>query len=223
MMLPKRLSLPFALMTALLLAPAADSQGTTASSYVVDHERSYLLAVVGVAGVLSSLAHEHAVLATDGSAEICFKPDDMERSSVTFRVPTASLRIDTRRARDLAGLETDWPDADTRRELQAKMLSDRFLAEDRYDTLAFASRSVSMTGGDLWIEGDLTLRGRTNRVAFPVQLERLDDDALYLRGGMTVKQTDFGMEPESIAGVVKVADAVDVRFEILARPGDDDC
>lgn len=220
-----RTLLPLAFVTAASLASSAGSQpGVEVASYVVDHESSYLLAVVGVAGVLSSFAEEHAVLATAGSAEICLADDDLSGARVTFSVPTRSLRIDTQRARDLAGLKSATPDEDTRRELQQKMVSDRFLAVDRYDTLAFASRSVSISGGgDLWIEGDLTLRGRTNRVAFPVQLERLDDDALYLRGGVTVKQTDFGMEPESIAGVVKVADAVDVRFEILARPDEGDC
>lgn len=212
--------LSMALLAALCLAPGVWSQ----PSYTVDHDRSYLLAVVGVAGVLSQLAHEHAVLATDGSAEICYSPEDMSRSSVRFSVPTTSLRIDTRRARGLAGLDTGWPDRSTREELQDKMLSERFLAADRYDTMAFASRSVSASNdGELWIEGDLSIRGRSNRVAFPVQLQRLDDGALYLRGGVTVKQTDFGMEPESIAGVVRVADAVDVRFEILARPGDGGC
>lgn len=211
-----KLSLPVALVATLLVAPGASAQ----TGYHVDHERSYLLAVVGVAGVLSNLAHEHAVLATDGDAQICFAPDDVERSHVRFSVPTEGLRIDTPRARSLAGLDPSWPDDDTRRELQQKMLSERFLAAARHDRLAFTSRKVSGSADELWLEGDLTIRGRTNRVSFPVEVRRIDD-GLYLRGGMTVRQTDFGMEPESIAGVVKVADAVEVRFEILARPGDD--
>lgn len=213
-----RLSLPLALAATLLSSHGASSQ----AGFSVDHERSYLLAVVGVAGVLSNLAEEHAVLATDGDAEICFASDDVERSRVRFSVPTGALRIDTPRARELAGLDPSWPDEDTRAELQQKMLSERFLAADRYDTLAFTSHRVSGSSDELWLEGDLTIRGRTNRVAFPVEVRRLED-GLHLSGGMTVKQTDFGMEPESIAGVVKVADAVEVRFEILARPDDNGC
>lgn len=213
-----KLSLPLALLATLMLATSAGSQ----TSYRVDHDRSYILAVVGVAGVLSSLAHEHAVLATDGDAEICFAPEDSDRSRVRFSVPTESLRIDTPRAREIAGLDPSWPSDDTREELQEKMLSDRFLAADRFDTMSFTSRKVSGDDDELWLEGDFTLRGKTKRVAFPVQVTR-GEDGLHLRGGLTVKQTDFGMEPESIAGVVKVADAVEVRFEILARPGGEDC
>lgn len=213
---PRRLVV--ALAVALLTARSAGSQ----TSYHVEHERSYLLAVVGVAGVLSSLAHEHAVLATEGDAEICFSPEDVERSHVRFTVPTDSLRIDTPRARELAGLDPSWPNDKTRADLQEKMLSERFLAAERYDTMSFTSRKVSGSADELWLEGDFTLRGRTNRVAFPVQVTR-GDDGLHLRGGLTVKQTDFGMEPESIAGVVKVADAVEVRFEILARPDGEGC
>lgn len=210
----------------LALVAVLAATATTAlaqESYVVDHDRSYLIAVVGAAGILSNLAKEHAVLATDGSAEICYAPGEPQ-SSVRFTVPTSSLRIDTRRARGLANLDTSWPDAATRQKLQGKMLSDRFLAADRYESLSFQSTNVQASDdGDLWLEGDLTIRGRTNRVSFPVQLQRLEGDALFLRGGLTVKQTDYGMEPESIAGVVRVADAVEVRFEILARPGDGGC
>ena len=40
-----------------------------------------------------------------------------------------------------------------------------------------------------------------------------------MRGGFEIEQRDFGMEPVSIGGVVKVADEVGIAFEVFAAPG----
>jgi hypothetical protein len=39
-----------------------------------------------------------------------------------------------------------------------------------------------------------------------------------MRGGFEIEQRDFGVEPVSIGGVVKVADGVDIAFEVFAAP-----
>ena len=48
-------------------------------------------------------------------------------------------------------------------------------------------------------------------------------DNLNVRGTLTVRQSDFGTKPESIAGVVKVSDPVDIRFKLVALPTEDSC
>jgi hypothetical protein len=39
-----------------------------------------------------------------------------------------------------------------------------------------------------------------------------------MRCGFEIEQRDFGVEPVSIGGVVKVADGVDIAFEVFAAP-----
>jgi hypothetical protein len=51
----------------------------------------------------------------------------------------------------------------------------------------------------------------------PIQLE-VRGDTLTGTGKMSVKQTDFGIEPVSAGGgLVKVEDAVTVTFRIVAK------
>jgi hypothetical protein len=43
--------------------------------------------------------------------------------------------------------------------------------------------------------------------------------ALTAVGRFTVKQTDFGIKPVSVGGVVSVKDVIAIAFEISARGG----
>jgi hypothetical protein len=45
----------------------------------------------------------------------------------------------------------------------------------------------------------------------------LDGGALTATGRFQVKQTDHGITPVSVAGVVNVKDALDISFTIVAR------
>ncbi|HEX6200947.1 MAG TPA: YceI family protein [Thermoanaerobaculia bacterium] len=187
-------------------------------AYEIDTRESWVVAVTEKAGALGFLGHRHSVLVTDWTAEIDWRPDEPGASRASVTVPTAGLRIDTPRGRELADLD-EGPSADDVAELQEKMLSANNLAASKYPEIRFEVREAArLGGGDLEVEGRLTLRGRSRTVRFPVKVEpgRAGDTA-YFSGSFTVNQTDFGIEPESIAGVVKVADPVVVRFRIAVR------
>ena len=67
------------------------------------------------------------------------------------------------------------------------------------------------------VSGDLTLHGVTRPVTLPIQLEQ-KGDMLTAAGKMTVKQTDYGIEPTSAAGgLVKVENEVVLSFHITAK------
>jgi polyisoprenoid-binding protein YceI len=212
--------MPRAALTLAAVALLASSPAGAQESYVVDHERSYLVAVIGSSGILAALGSPHAVIATAGSARICLTHGDLSSSSVRFSVPTQSLQIDTPQALRIAKLAP--PRAD-RRDLQEKMLSQRFLWADRHPRMSFETTRVRQVDADtLWLEGHFTMRGITRHVAFPMRVQP-NGESVHLSGEVTVKQSDFGMETDSIAGFVRVADAVGVRFLILARGQGSDC
>jgi hypothetical protein len=54
----------------------------------------------------------------------------------------------------------------------------------------------------------------------PVRVARLESGGFRFSGEFAVRQIDFGIQPESIAGVVKVADPVTIRFDVIARAPD---
>lgn len=199
--------------------PAGEGgQGGEEMTYEIDPRESWVVAVTEKAGALGFLGHRHSVLVTRWTAEIDWRPDEPGASRATVTVPTAALRIDTERGRELAELGAG-PSADDVAELQEKMLSAQNLAASEHPEIRFEVTGVERTGGgDLDVEGRLTLRGRSRTVRFPVTVEPgRGGAATYFSGSFTVRQTDFGIEPESIAGVVKVADPVEVRFRVAVR------
>lgn len=198
---------------ALLLATLASAEPR---ALVVDHARSHIVAVTGKAGLLRFLGHQHAVLATEWSAELTFDPDDPARSALRLRVPVRGLRIDTARAIAVAGLSSP-PSADTVERLQEKMVGPGFLDAARFPEILFESQAVERSGeGTLRVRGSLLLRGQRRPVTTAVRLTRLDPTTYRFVGELSVKQTDHGIKPESVAGVVDVADAVSIRFDITA-------
>ena len=65
--------------------------------------------------------------------------------------------------------------------------------------------------------GELTIHGVTREVDVEMQL-RLEGDAWVVRGSFAIEQKDFGIEPVSIGGVVKVANEIEITFEIYTVP-----
>jgi polyisoprenoid-binding protein YceI len=60
-------------------------------------------------------------------------------------------------------------------------------------------------------EGRVTLHGRTNSITFDV----LDKAGTY-SGQARIKQTDFGIQPISVAGgIIKVLNEVKINFVIV--------
>jgi polyisoprenoid-binding protein YceI len=79
------------------------------------------------------------------------------------------------------------------------------------ESIQFRSTSVQADdNGKLSVQGDLTLRGKTNPITFHLAVS---DDG-KVNGSAVVKQTDFKMKPYSaLFGALKVADEVTVAIQ----------
>ena len=114
------------------------------------------------------------------SGEIAFDEDAPERSSVTFRVDTASI-------------DTNSADRD------AHLRSDDFFAVERFPALTFASTAITKRGDhEFEVEGDLTIRDVTKRVTLPVSfLGKATDpwgaEKLAFETAVTINRKDFGL------------------------------
>jgi polyisoprenoid-binding protein YceI len=91
------------------------------------------------------------------------------------------------------------------------MLGAQVLDANRFPEIRFQSTGVEPKGPEHWIvHGNLALHGADRPVAVEIALK----DARY-RGSTTLKQTDFGITPVTVAGgTVKVKDEVKIDFEI---------
>ena len=117
---------------------------------------------------------------SDFDGTIAFDEAQPARSSVTFTVQAAS--VDTNNA-----------DRDTH------LRSDDFFAVEKYPTLTFTSTAIEGRGGaDYTVNGDLTIRGVTRRIALPVSyLGKAKDpwgnEKLGFETEITINRKDYGL------------------------------
>ena len=90
-----------------------------------------------------------------------------------------------------------------------------------FPTITFASTSIAVKGRtattlETIVSGQLTIRNKAHPISVPVTVH-LDGQTLSATGRFPVKQSEFGIKPVSVAGVVSVKDTVNVSFAIEAR------
>jgi hypothetical protein len=192
-------------------------------AYTVDPDASALWVVTHRSGLLGFLGHEHAIIPLEWSASLC-AADPLPRSAHgSVVIGTASLVIDSDSARALADLG-DGPGEDDRLEIQEKLLDPERLDAEGHPEIELRVDSVAPEReGSVVGFGRLTIRGVTLDVAVPLQVDRDPDSRLTLAGQVRVRQTDFGIEPESVARVVNVADEVDLHVRLVAARGEEAC
>jgi polyisoprenoid-binding protein YceI len=192
---------------AIVLAGATRIAGAT--TYRVVPDRSSVRIEVGKSGAFAFLAgHTHEV---QGPIQGSVSADE--------RDPThAEIRL-TIRAGDLRVSARGEPPDDVPK-VQERMLGPDVLDAARFPEITFRSTSIAdvpARGGaaDVRVTGELTLRGRTQSISAPVHV-RIEGASLVATGTLTVKQTDFGIKPVSVAGVVTVKDTLTIRFTVAA-------
>jgi polyisoprenoid-binding protein YceI len=135
----------------------------------------------------------------DWSGEIVFDPDAVERTRATVTVQAASLRLT--------------PEAAARR-----AVGPGFLDAARHPTIRFRLTSIRPLGGGRYdARADVTIKGRTRPVAFPVELDPAGG-AARLTGAFTVDRAAFGIGGSGPFDRL-VGRRATVRFDLLARPG----
>lgn len=187
---------------------------TTSATLRVDYDRSSIVAITHRAGLLRFLGHDHGILVTAWSADVTYDADNPHLSRVVITLPVQSLVIDTAEARRQAGLSVEGPDAADVQKMQQQLRSATVLDAKQYPKIRFETSGLSRKAEGEWaLSGLLTIRGITHAVVIPLRLSR-QQETLHITGHFTLQQTDYGMQPVSIMGVVKVANEVDIRFDI---------
>jgi polyisoprenoid-binding protein YceI len=178
-------------------------------TFTVDTARSKAVIDVGKAGAFSFAGHTHEVEAPLTSGVVHFDPDNVSKSDLRLQFNAAAMKVTGKGE----------PPDDVPKVTEA-MLGDQVLDVKKYPSIAFESTVVSGRGSaaalDLLITGNLTIRGTTRPVRSAVSA-KIDGDTLTATGKFAIKQTDFGIKPVSVGGVVKVKDELTINFTIVAR------
>ncbi|HEU0173112.1 MAG TPA: YceI family protein [Blastocatellia bacterium] len=194
----------------LLLTVFAFGQSRARTYTIVPSESSFWVSV-GKAGFFSALAHDHEIGVKSFNGRVVVPEAGASGGSLEMEVDAPSLMVLDKK-----------PSEEDKKKIFDSMHNE-VLQSAKYQKITFKSISVSdvkQTGNDAYsfvVNGDLTLRGVTKRIAVPVAAT-ITPQQLRGAGKYTLKQTDFGIKPYSAAGgTVKVKDEVVVNFNIVAK------
>jgi len=211
---PTRRRAARALVTAGLAVLAVWSPGLAAPRiWRVDHSQSRLVVHVFRKGLLSPALHDHHFVPERWSATVTFDPARPEPVEVSVTVAADSLRD---RQPELS--------PDDIRTVEAQARGPKGLDAERYPVIAFTAVRLELSGPASGAAGSargvlagvLELHGRTRQVRAPLRA-RWTAESLDAEGEVSVKQSDFGIEPyRALLGAIAVQDRVSVEFAVRA-------
>lgn len=200
-----------AVLLVVLASPAAPG-----GVLVVDPSTSRVLVHLGRSGLAGFLGHAHEIEAPVAEGRVEVVAEDVARSSVHLKFDAARLGV-------VPGTEPA-PDVPS---VEARMRGPEVLDADGHPEITFESTDISPAGAApapsaagpirLLVHGTLHLRGRALDVAIPVDVRR-DEQGLVASGETSLELRALGIEPPSVAGLVKVANRFRLSFEIHAAP-----
>lgn len=176
------------------IALCATASAAQAATHSIDTAQSHLTVFVYKSGFFAFAADNHTINAPIASGQL-----DDPLTSVSFVVQAAQLTV----------LD---PGSSNRAQVQARMVGPDVLDPAHYGTIEFKSTSITGSSAAGWdVSGDLTLHGQTK----PIKVH-VTQTSGHFKGATTLKQTDYGMKPITIAGgTVKVKDEVRIEFDIV--------
>ncbi|MEZ5489721.1 MAG: YceI family protein [Gammaproteobacteria bacterium] len=183
---------------------------------------SHFLITTDTAGLLGFAGHRHAILAAEWEAELILDPENLAGSSIRISVQTDSLILDSERAYRLAGFTKKIPPEEARLATLERIRGPDILNVTQNPTLRFVSADAEIMPTEekgitaVMIAGDLQLRGDLSP-AVPVELTVLVErriDRIVFDGAIEVLQSDFGIQPFSLAGVVRVKDQIRLTWHL---------
>jgi len=198
-----------ALACALALAGSLSLRAAGPRTFTVEPDRSHAMIAVGKSGAFSFAGHTHEVEAPVTSGSVRLDPDTPAKSDVKLVFNAAKMHVTGK-----------GDPADDVPKVQEVMIGEQVLDVKKFPTITFESTGVTAKGAapsmELTVAGRLTIRGATRPVTAPVSV-RIEGAMLSATGKFLIKQTDFGIKPISVGGVVKVKDELTITFTIVAR------
>lgn len=196
---------------AVLVLVAPRSALSAERRFTLDPDRSMVLVRTGRAGLFKFAGHEHVIRATQLEGDVVADDANLAASSVSVVIPAAGLSV----------LFEGEPPQDVPK-VQAKMQSPDLLDVTRFPTITFRSTAITAKAAgegiyEATIAGELVLHGVTRRMTIPARVELAAAGTLVAKGRTTLRQTDFSLEPTSVAGVVKVKNEVVIEYEFVAN------
>ena len=196
--------------------PPADL-AVDARTYRVVAEESLLQILVFRGGPMARLGHNHVIASHHLEGEVNLGSNPAS-ARFEIRVPVNLLTVDEPAMRESAGGDFPAGVPESAREgTRRNLLSESLLDGANYPMIRLRATDV-VTSGEVHDVGvQVTLKDQVRQVRVPVTIER-KAGALMARGEFTLRQSDLGLKPFSVAmGTLVVLDEMRIRFHLSAR------
>jgi len=181
-----------------------------AARYAIDAGRSTFTVQAFSTGLLSAFGHNPRIAIRDiqGDVQFATAGTTLEDAQVHIKIRAGSLEV-----------IDDISDKD-RREIHRQMYGE-VLEVDRFPEILYDGSRVTITGNgspySVTLNGELTLHGERHPLSVSARVI-ISGDTLRGSGEFSVKQSEFGISPVTVAGgAIKLKDEVKCTFNIVAR------
>jgi polyisoprenoid-binding protein YceI len=175
--------------------------------YLVDDSVSRFTVRAFASGMLSMMGHSPTIAIRKFTGEAEYDPTAPEKASLRMRIRADSLEV------------TDEISGKDRQEMESAM-NQNVLESAKYPEIVFESTGASASKNQIALNGNLTLRGVTERLPLTAQVTVLGD-TIRASGEFAILQSDYEIPLVSVAGgTLKLKDQLKFAFDIVARKQD---
>jgi polyisoprenoid-binding protein YceI len=200
-------------------AQPATSTPVAVQRYQIDPAASQLRILVYKGGPMARLGHNHVISSQSLRGSI-WRSAVQGQSGFEITVPVRELIVDDNANRTAEG--PDFPlnlSEEDKAGTKTNMLRPSLLDGERFPDIVIRSVGVEGDGDTPEVVAHIRIKDQTREIRLPVRLE-MAKGLLQVQGQFTLRQTDMGLTPLSVAmGALVVQDAVTIRFQLVARPG----
>lgn len=133
------------------------------------------------------------------ATELSFDPAQPDAAKVVIEVPLSSID---------AGYA----------EANSELEKEEWLALNTHPVASFASKKVEdLGGGQYQVTGDLSIKGNTREITVPFTFKE-EGEAGVFDGSFGFQRSEFAVGEGEWKDVSIVADEIEIRFHIVARP-----
>ncbi|MBC7894181.1 MAG: YceI family protein [Cytophagaceae bacterium] len=178
-------------------------------TFIIDPAASRLTVQAFAGGLLSALGHNPTFATRQYHGAVTFDPATPASASLTLTVKAASLAlVDAVSQADRRSIESTMHDA---------VLESASYPDIRYVSRQATVRTSSHGSFEATLRGTLSLHGVDKPVDIPVKVA-LTADMLRSVGEFTLRQSDYGIRPVTVAGsMLRVKDDLTCAFDMVAR------
>lgn len=187
-------------------------KGIALVKFQIDRAVSRFTVQAFATGLLSSFGHSPRIAVRDFEAEIQCIPETYEKAFVRLTVQTSEMEIlDEMKRDDRARME---------QEMYDKVLDVRHYPTALYESNQITVQKLAPDALKADVDGELSFHGATQSLPLQANIIVIGT-TLRISGNFTVRQSDYGIKPVSVAaGTLRLKDELKFTFDLVARRQD---